>query len=617
MPPPQRSEPLEISTTPTTARKQTVVLILLGIGVMGGAAADALVAPAGAPGKAITRLIPKWGPVLMALVLSFVPTIRGFVGRAIGQADRVTPRGRVWTMLLVTIIAYLYLFASARMQGRDLMAKEQDESMYLIQTQMLARGKLWMPAHPLADWFESFHVIVRPVYAGMYFPGTALAYAPSVWLGAPPWMFSFLFAALSVGMMYRVLAELVDESSGLMGAFLLIGAIQFRRLSTMVMSHMLMLLMGLVLTWAFLRWRETKSLKWAAVCGMVAGWAAITRPVDALCYAAPVTVAVAWSLWRERQPVGRWMLTAVVACLSALPFLSLQLMLNKGVTGRISQTPVTMYHQHYWPHVQIGFKGDVEHYKPPTQLAEFQEYYSRYIVPSYHQFRNNPPVKLLAVVRAPLLLQTAFPTLMLAALIPLGVFNLRGRGRIGLLAAAPLFLLAYATFMFYRKHYGVAFFPPLFLGAMLGARTVSETLGGKSDWWRVFLVLAVLGVVVAGLPQINRRVSDQTEPTPVLHAVNVAIEEKIRKPAILMVRHANGTTQEPVYNTGVAWPDDAVVVRVHDLGERNGELFAYYAKHQPQREVYLFDKRDLSTRYLGKVVELAGGARQKGDGTGQ
>src|SRR5437016_4041646 len=77
------------------------------------------------------------------------------------------------------LLACLYLYGTARWQGRDLSAKEQDESMYLIQTQMLARGHLWMPQHPCADFFESFHVLVRPVYAGMYFPGTALAYAPS------------------------------------------------------------------------------------------------------------------------------------------------------------------------------------------------------------------------------------------------------------------------------------------------------------------------------------------------------------------------------------------------------------------------------------------------------
>jgi hypothetical protein len=30
------------------------------------------------------------------------------------------------------------------------------------------------------------------------------------------------------------------------------------------------------------------------------------------------------------------------------------------------------------------------------------------------------------------------------------------------------------------------------------------------------------------------------------------------------------------------WPDDAPIIRAHDLGERNAELFRYYAARKPQ-----------------------------------
>ena len=53
------------------------------------------------------------------------------------------------------------------------------------QAQMLARGRLWLPAHPAADSFESFHIHVRPVYASMVFPGATLFHVPAVWLKLP------------------------------------------------------------------------------------------------------------------------------------------------------------------------------------------------------------------------------------------------------------------------------------------------------------------------------------------------------------------------------------------------------------------------------------------------
>ena len=84
------------------------------------------------------------------------------------------------------------------------------------------------------------------------------------------------------------------------------------------------------------------------------------------------------------------------------------------------------------------------------------------------------------------------------------------------------------------------------------------------------------------------------------------------KPAIVLVRYSSRNDawgQEPVYNTDVAWPDDAPVVRAHDLNEKNIRLFEYYARRQPQRAVYRFDKSDLSITYLGQVTDLARAGR--------
>ena len=68
------------------------------------------------------------------------------------------------------------------------------------------------------------------------------------------------------------------------------------------------------------------------------------------------------------------------------------------------------------------------------------------------------------------------------------------------------------------------------------------------------------------------------------------------------------THEEPVYNAGVAWPDDAAVVRAHDLGPaRDAELFAYYAARQPPRFAYRYDERTRTLTPLGPVADLATG----------
>jgi len=63
--------------------------------------------------------------------------------------------------------------------------------------------------------------------------------------------------------------------------------------------------------------------------------------------------------------------------------------------------------------------------------------------------------------------------------------------------------------------------------------------------------------------------------------------------------------QEPVYNIGVAWPDDARVVRAHDRGRENVRLYRYFAERQPRRVIYLFDEETCTARRLGTSSELA------------
>src|SRR5205823_4147446 len=106
------------------------------------------------------------------------------------------------------------------------------------------------------------------------------------------------------------------------------------------------LLLELVMVWAWLRWRQareagqgaerlhrrralaptrrpTTSNRWFLLIGACAGWAAITRPVDAVALALTVMTAIAIDLYRTTSGAARLRAAALVAA-AALPFFAVQ-----------------------------------------------------------------------------------------------------------------------------------------------------------------------------------------------------------------------------------------------------------------------------------------------------
>jgi hypothetical protein len=121
------------------------------------------------------------------------------------------------------------------------------------------------------------------------------------------------------------------------------------------------------------------------------------------------------------------------------------------------------------------------------------------------------------------------------------------------------------------------------------------------------LTLGIVAATVTALPEIDHQLLDDGLPTPTMYFSYVELPKHVTQPAIVLFRYRKGdnTNEEPVYNVDVAWPDDAAIIRAHDLGERNRELFAYYAARQPQRTVYLYDRAARRLITLGNVVDLA------------
>src|SRR6476620_11405665 len=127
------------------------------------------------------------------------------------------------------------------------------------------------------------------------------------------------------------------------------------------------------MVWAWLRWRGQRWWGWALAIGIFSGWAAITRPVDALAYAIPIGVAMAGSLWK--QPARQWALTAGALVAGAAPFLVLQGIFNVGVTGYPLRTPYTAYLERDQPGAQFGLRRYDPSWRPASALPQKRAYY--------------------------------------------------------------------------------------------------------------------------------------------------------------------------------------------------------------------------------------------------
>src|SRR5438876_5031436 len=102
--------------------------------------------------------------ILAALVAALLITLIGPARRAVITAFDSLNLPRPWLRRALTVVIALsssgyFVWTETGQQGFDLLPRIHDESSYLIQTRMLLAGRLWEPEHPLADFFDSFHII--------------------------------------------------------------------------------------------------------------------------------------------------------------------------------------------------------------------------------------------------------------------------------------------------------------------------------------------------------------------------------------------------------------------------------------------------------------------------
>jgi len=234
----------------------------------------------------------------------------------------------------------------------------EDEHAHLFQARVFAEGKLYAPspAQPGA-FFVPFVLDWEGRRFSKYPPGYSLALALGV-LTRTPWLVNPLLGALALVVTFALGRKIFDDQTALLAAILGATSPMFLGLSSALLSHALSLLLLTVFAWALIRSTlctgealprpdAPRSTLFAILAGVALGWAALTRPMTAIAYAAPFGAWAVWQVARRKSRLWPWVVIAVVAVVIAawLP------LYQRALTGNYS---VNLYAT-WWGYDSPGF----------------------------------------------------------------------------------------------------------------------------------------------------------------------------------------------------------------------------------------------------------------------
>jgi hypothetical protein len=578
---------------------------------------------------------PRKSRILLAcLIAGLIPPINRAFNRLYIAIASPSPRTRRLICLAIWIASTFFLYWSQVYEKIPLHPKWEDEFSYLIQMRMLAHGHFWLPPIPLPRYFETFYIYVTPVYASMYFPGAAMMYVPALWLGLPYYAGPLAVSGLCAVMIYLVFSELLDGACALLAVLILlclpcapVQASMFRMLSIMPMAQTPALLLGLIMTWGVLRWRKDRNWKWLVLTGTAAGWSAITRPADGFCFAAVLGVVLIMD-WFDLRKTPRHSHSQLATrnsqlllpiIIPVIPFLLLQLTLNHNITGHLFTTPFGKYNDANYPGVFGFHTGPAPlHVSDLPERQLFYETNAKSVI-EQHQLINFFSVGLRSQIE--MIRNVAVPDPYFWLILPISLLAMWNRRYWAVWGMLPVFVLLLSPYAFswVLPHYYLMVFPAFILLCLLPVRFLGDLFPARAPMIRTMMFPAIASLALMGAPQLNRLVYDQYFKPLELPQIEADISKNVIPPAVVLFHFNPGRSnpsEEPVFNIDVAWPDDAPIIRAHDLnpsvsdvgkpGDQDRPLYEYYARTAPDRIFYLYNRgaQDHRLTPLGTAAQL-------------
>ena len=225
-----------------------------------------------------------------------------------------------------------------------------DEFSYVLMGETFARGHAANPSPPLPEFFDTFHVLVHPVYASKYFPVQGIFLGLGEKLAGHPAVGLWLSSALACVALVWMLQAWISPGWALLGGFIVV--IQYGIYSYWSQTYWggMAAALGGALFFGAVR-RLWDRFSWQNSIWLTLGLVILanSRPLEGALAALPATIMLAYQIvknrrWRESHFASRFVIPClVVGALGG----SATGTYNRAVTGSALTLPYMLHEQQY------------------------------------------------------------------------------------------------------------------------------------------------------------------------------------------------------------------------------------------------------------------------------
>jgi hypothetical protein len=260
---------------------------------------------------------------------------------------------------------------------REPVPRVQDEFSYLLMSDTFAKGRIANPTPPLPEFFETFHVLVRPAYVSKYYPAQGVFLAIGEKLTRHPAVGIWLSSALACAATCWMLQAWAGPVWGLVGGLVVMIQLGvFSYWSQTYWGGMVAALGGALFFGALRRLWDRSSWSSAVWLGIGIVILMNSRPVEGLMATA---LGGAVLLYRTRQSrqwatARFWHSLVIPAGTVLLLGAAATAAYNHAVTGSYLRTPYVEHERQYQetpPFIFLPMRSKIEYSSPA--LRKFYE----------------------------------------------------------------------------------------------------------------------------------------------------------------------------------------------------------------------------------------------------